>query len=333
MDLKKLFFIDDIPTFLTIKEMVQKFELIDYEDIDLNIEEEKLKTRELFIKLLSFERTSNGGNILLSNKEIEELNNLLDKHHNRILFLQNLSTYRTKGEHEFPLDLYELIYKLFCTILNTIERDKDFHSAKNIIILSQTYYYLVNGKKIYLQEKIKKHKLFNNYKFWKDYLEFSIEKEIINSIKTEKENGTLIKNKKESEVMYANMVFAQLVPISDNMIDFGLDRKKIKEIIKPIIKHYNMDEQSINIIDDVLHRNSQRNSILLNEEIKQIDVNLLYKNYKNFDSDKKLDTIFNLTDTITYENNDVDAFKLDDIYENIDDDKNMEEDRNNDKAN
>ena len=321
-------FIDDIPTFLTIKEMAQNFELIDFEDIDLNLEEEKIKTKKLFSKLLSFEKTSGSGNILLSNEEIEELNNLLDKHHNRVLFLQCLSTFRTKGKHEFPLDLYELMYKLFSTILYTIERDKDFHCAKNVIILSQTYYYLDNGEKIYLQEKIKKDKLFTNYKFWKNYLEFSIEKEIIQNVKTETENGTLIKgNQEESDAIYTNIVFAQLVPIADNMIEFGLDRKKIKEIIKPIIKHYNMDEQSINIIDDVLHRNSQRNSILLNEEIKQIDVNLLYKNYKNFDSNKKIDSTFNLSDTISCENI-VDAFKLDDIYEDIEDDKKINEDEN-----
>ena len=133
--------------------------------------------------------------------------------------------------------------------------------------------------------------------------------------------------------MYANIVFAQLVPISDNMIEFGLDRKKIKEIIKPIIKHYNMDEESINIIDDVLHRNGQRNSILLNEEIKQIDVNLLYKNYKNFESNKKLNTILNLSDRISCEKYDVDAFKLDDLYEDIEDDKKKNEDENKDKVN
>ena len=55
---------------------------------------------------------------------------------------------------------------------------------------------------------IKKESLFRSPKFWKDYLEYSIEKEIVKSVKSESINGTLIKeNQKESDDMYANMVF------------------------------------------------------------------------------------------------------------------------------
>ena len=276
---EELSFIDDMPTFQTIKEIADNFELIDIEDTDMKLEEEKMKTRELSQNLLSFQKAQAGERcIMLSEDEINELKNLLDKHHNRVLFLQALSTFRAKGKYDFPLDLYNLMDELFCKIIDTVERDKDFHCAKNVIILSQTYYYLDDGKKLYLQEKIKEYKLFSNVNFWKEYLEFSIEKEIVKSIKSDTKNGTLIKeSQKESDDLYANIVFAQLVPISDNMIEFGLDRKKIKDIIKPIIKHYNMNEQSITIIDDVIHKNSERKSILLNEEIKQIDSNLLHQ--------------------------------------------------------
>ena len=298
---EELSFIDDTPTFLTIKEIAENFELIDIEDTNLKLEEEKIKTRVLSHKLLTFEKAQIGGSsIMLSEEEINELKNLLDKHHNRVLFLQALSTFRAKGKYDFPLDLYNLMNELFCKVIDTVERNKDFHCAKNVIILSQTYYYLDNGRKMYMQEKIKEDKLFSSFNFWKEYLEFSIEKEIVRSIKTDTRNGTLIKEtQKESDDLYSNIVFAQLVPISDNMIEFGLDRKKIKDIIKPIIKHYNMNEQSITIIDDVIHKNSERKSILLNEEIKQIDVNLLYQNYKNFDSSNKKNNINeNMSDRI-----------------------------------
>ena len=319
---EELSFIDDTPTFLTIKELTDNFELIDNENMDLKLEEEKIRTKELSLKLLSFDKNAIGKNsILLSEEEIEELNNLLDKHHNRVLFLQTLSTFRAKGVFDFPKDLYDLMIKFFCTIINTIIRDKDFHCAKNIIILSQTYYILDNNnKKRYLQEKIKKEKLFSSSKFWQDYLEFSIEKEIVRSVKSEAINGTLIKeNQKEADDMYANMVFAQLVPISDNMIEFGVNRKVIKEIIKPIIKHYNMNEQSITIIDDVIHKDSERKSILLNEEIKQVDLNLLYRNRKNFDSCTRLNEISEyMCDKIEDEHNQVSNFNINDIYEDID---------------
>lgn len=325
---EELSFIDDKPTFLTIKEMNENFDLIDIEEMDLKIEEEKIKVRELTLKLLSFyQKPISDNNILLSEDEIKELDNLLDKHPNRVLFLQALGTFRSKGIYSFPIDLYDLMYKFFTTIINTIRRDKDFHSGKNIIILSQTYYFLENGKKKYLQEKIKNSGLFQSSNFWKEYLEYSIDKEIIRSIKHDTQNGTLIKDsQKESDELYGNIVFSQLVPISDNMIDFGLDRKTIKEIIKPIIKHYNMNEQSINVIDDIIHKNSERKSILLNEEIKQIDSHFLYSNYKNFDSNSKIQVEDeNMCDKISIKN-EVDLFNLENIYEDNDDNKENDED-------
>ena len=325
---EELSFIDDKPTFLTIKEMNENFDLIDIEEMDLKLEEEKIKVRELTLKLLSFDKKPiSDNNILLSENEIKELDNSFDKHYNRVLFLQALGTFRSKGIYSFPIDLYDLMYKFFTTIINTIARDKDFHSAKNIIILSQTYYFLENGKKKYLQEKIKNSQLFQSSNFWKEYLEYSIEKEIIRSINHDTKNGTLIKDsKKESDELYGNIVFSQLVPITDNMIDFGLDRKTIREIIKPIIKHYNMNEQSINIIDDVIHKNSERKSVLLNEEIKQIDIRFLYSNYKNFDRNSKIQIEDeNMCDKISIKN-EVDLFNLENIYEDNDDNKANDED-------
>ena len=333
---EELTFIDDSPTFLTVKEITENFELIDNDDIDLKLEEEKVRTRDLTEKLLSFETIYGDNGMPLTEEEIKELMNLLDKHHNRVLFLQCLSTFRAKGRYDLPLHIYDLIFKLFCTIIDLVERDKDYHCGKNIIILSQTYYLDESNddKKRYLQEEIKKDKLFTSYTFWKEYLEFSIEKEIIRTVKSDTKNGTLIKeNQKESDDMYANIAFAQLVPIADNMIEFGLDRKKIKEIIKPIIKHYNMNEQSITIIDDVLHKNSERKSILLNEEIKQIDTNELYLNYKNFDSNNKINNVDeNMCDKIENEKNNVENFNL---YDNDDENENKinegDESQNKDK--
>jgi hypothetical protein len=325
---EELTFIDDKITFLTIKEMSKNFDLIDIQNMDLKVEEEKLLVRELTSKLLSFENKpkNEDSDILLSENEIKNLNDLLDKHHNRVLFLQSLSSYRANGNFCFPVDIYDLIYKFFKTIIDTILRDKDFHCGKNIIILSQTYYRLEDGKKKYLQERIKKDELFQNFNFWKEYLEFSIDKEILRTVKTDVQNGTLIKDsQKESDEIYGNIVFSQLVPISDSMIEFGLDRKSIKEIIKPIIKHYNISEQSITIIDNVIHKNSisERKSMLLNEEVKLLDYNYLYNSNKNFENINN-DKDENMCDRISVRN-DIEKFNFDSLYENeneINDNKN-----------
>ena len=93
--------------------------------------------------------------------------------------------------------------------------------------------------------------------------------------------------------MYASIVFDELVSLSDNMISFGYDLKNITSIIKPIIKHYNISEESINIIDEIIHKNSLKKSILLNNEIKEVDLYEIYNNNKNFDTNnnKKDDEI------------------------------------------
>ena len=94
-----------------------------------------------------------------------------------------------------------------------------------------------------MHEILKKNDIFRNYKFWEGYIQFSIENEIIKTIKNDKRNGTLIKkSQKESDDFYGRIVFAQLVSMADNMINFNFDMKKLKELIKPIIKHYNLNE-------------------------------------------------------------------------------------------
>ena len=164
-----------------------------------------------------------------------------------------------------------------------------------------------------MQTEIEKEKVFSDYDFWEGYIQYSIEKEIIKTIKNDKRNGTLIKkSQKESDDLYGRVVFAQLVTVADNMINFNFDKKKIKEILMPLIKHYNLSEESINIIDEIIHKNSLRKSILLNDEIKQFQGNQLYKNFKLFDSQninvieedpdddindqEKLEDIFNIPD-------------------------------------
>ena len=76
-----------------------------------------------------------------------------------------------------------------------------------------------------------------------------------------------------------------------------------------------MSEQSITIIDDVIHKDSERKSILLNEEIKQLDLKLLYQNRKNFDSSTKLNE---LIASGSFKNEDDNNELNSDIYEDID---------------
>ena len=318
----QLEYFDTYSTLYTIHTLYENFNLVE-KDKNFNYKKEfnKLQTKEFSDKLLSYikkdkSKITDTGNINLKKEEIAKFKELLNDHSNRVVFLQALNTFRSKGLYGIPKDIFDLFNELFILMCKTIGKDKDYHTAKNLIILSQTYYYLNEGNKHYLLEGIQKNEIFQNFKFWEGYTQFTIEKEIIKSIQNDKKNGTLIKKtQKESDDLYATVVFAQVVSVADNMISFNFDTKKIKEIIKPIIKHYNISEESIKIIDDIIYKDNIRQSVFLSDEIKQVDMNKLYNYYQNFDVFGNKSIInSNSNDNLDDEINKVE--KLEDIFDN-----------------
>ena len=255
---EEMYVIKDENIFSTFKIMKENFELIQDNKMNLKTEEEKMKVQQLTDKILSIENGNTNKNIGFPKEEdIDNLNSLLDIHHNRVVFLQKLSEYRNKGKFEIIQKTFDILSRLFNTIVNTIERDKDFHSVKNVIILSQTYYVKSddkNGKK-YLQKIIQDNKIFKSKKFWDELLDYVINKEIFESLRFEHVNikGNEIKeNRKENEDKMSNIAFAQIIPYADNMIEFGMDKKTIQEIIFPKMTIYKMSDKLINSIKSII---------------------------------------------------------------------------------
>ena len=245
-DLQELDFIQEEEIFMTIKKMMENFDLLEDNNYDIAIEEEKLRCKYLTLKILSFAPN----NKIYSNKipniteeEVDEIDEMLKKKQNRIIFTQKLSQFRTRGIFEIPEREYNILSRLFNTIAKTIESDKDYDCAINIIILSQTYYLLKNNNKEYLQNSIMNNEFFKTKQFWETFVNYSIEKELAQN--KESKNG-LNENSKESEDNYSNIgniVFSQLLPLTDNMVDFGLDLNIIEEIVVPLIKQYKISPE------------------------------------------------------------------------------------------
>ena len=242
--------------FTTIKKMTEHFDLLDSNNFDLEVEEEKLRCKYLSLKILSFAPTSK----LYSNQippiteeEVEEIDIMLLKKQNRIIFLQKLSQFRTRGIFDIPEREYNILSRLFNKIAKMVENEKDYESAVNIIILSQTYYTTRNNKKEYLQNVLMNNEYFKTKKFWEAFIRYSIDKEIASSKKSDEINGVVNQDEKETEENYSNIVFAQLVPLNDNMIDFGIDTNIIEEIISPIIKQYKISQELAEVIYSVIN--------------------------------------------------------------------------------
>ena len=265
--------------FTTIKKMTEHFDLLDSNNFDLEVEEEKLRCKYLSLKILSFAPTSK----LYSNQippitdeEVEEIDIMLLKKQNRIIFLQKLSQFRTRGIFDIPEREYNILSRLFNKIAKMVENEKDYDSAVNIIILSQTYYTTRNNKKEYLQNILMNNEYFKTKKFWEAFIRYSIDKEIASSKKSDEINGVTNQDEKETEENYSNIVFAQLVPLNDNMIDFGIDTNIIEEIISPIIKQYKISQELAEVIYSVINNKKlelQNNNNNINNGININQIN------------------------------------------------------------
>ena len=226
--------------FLTIKKMTENFELLNSNNFNVTIEEEKLRCKYLTLKILSFAPISKLYTDRIppiTDEEVVEIEKLIDKKVNRVIFIQKLSQFRTRGIFEIPEREYTILVKLFNKIVKKIEGDIDYDSAINIIILSQTYYLNKDGKKEYIQKQIMNNELFKSQKFWEMYANYSITKEVANCIISENAEDHDI------EESYCNIVFAQLIPMADNMIDFGLDINIVESIILPFTKKYKFNSE------------------------------------------------------------------------------------------
>ena len=238
-----------------IKTMKEHFELFEDNDLDMEIEEEKHKCLILTKKIFNIEDPKLKNNIP-KDEEIEKLNTLLDKHHNRVVFLQILSEPRGSGKFEITQLTFDILSKLLNTIINKVEKDNDFHSVENAIIISQTYYVNDNknkNNKLYLQQKIQNNELFKSKKFWEEFLDFCINKQIIRSVTNDAKNGNILKeNRKDTEDKMSNIAFGRIAPYVNNMKDFGLDKESIIQIVFPKMEKYRMNNESIELVKNLI---------------------------------------------------------------------------------
>ena len=150
---EEMILISDENTMNILKIMKKNFELFEDNNLNLEAEEEKLKCYQLTKKLMNVGNSKIQKNIPIE-EEIDKLTNLLDKHYNRVVFLQLLNEPRVQGQFEISQITFDILSQLLNKVINKVENDNDYHSAESAIIISQTYYIIEeNENKIYLQKK------------------------------------------------------------------------------------------------------------------------------------------------------------------------------------
>ena len=250
---------------IDILEIVEKFydnfKMINKDKYDVNVEKEKIEIKNLTDKILLMKKYKNkkdGKEEKLTDEEKEKLFSLVIKKENRVVFLKRLNKVRTFGNFEYNKNTFDDITKIFLKMLDAIEVDKDIFSFQFCIILSQTFFINENGEKKYLYKYIKSHKIYQSEEIWRNSIDYFIEKEIkkFNDMK----RTLTIKN---SEGKSHEMIFAQLIPIANNMIEFELNKNIRDKLMFENIEKYKMNETSKNIILNLLRDSSNNNN---NEE-------------------------------------------------------------------
>ena len=246
---EEMTYFEDDCTLFTAQEIFNNFELIITNGIDIKIEIEKNHTKNIINKIL-YNMQNENLNIIITDNEINELKNLLNIHSNRVIFLHKLNDYRALCLYELKDKYYKLFGDLFSYIIDKSIKENDYHSVEMVIILSKTYYMLLDKKnKLYLQDVIINNECFKSKDFWEELLIYSISKEVVQSNKREaigRDDEKKLKTKND------NIIFSQLLSLIDNMFDFGVDDNLIKGIIEPKIKYYKIEEKLSKTICDVM---------------------------------------------------------------------------------
>ena len=220
-------------------------------DIDIKEEERKYRLRFLCNKIFKI-----GPGVSFTQEEKDELINLIQEPEYKSFFLITLSKQRTKGRFKRNDKLVKELVEILINILITSEKNNDFTSAKNCIILCETFYYEKeknkkdeDPKKVYLIDYIRYYKWFQNINFWEGIIENMIQSEIIKNENISKKNNTK-ETQEEIKNKISNICFSIVLSYTNTMFEFNISKDNINKIIDIFVKKYNVDEKIAKSIYD-----------------------------------------------------------------------------------
>ena len=221
-------------------------------DLNMNEEKKKNKLRLLSNQLFNLEKTNS-----FTKKEKDELLKNLSDQSCRSHFFKFISKLKTKGFKNND-NLFKDLTEIFSYILELSEKEKDYESAQNCIILSQTIYNENKKKKKYLIDYIRDNKWLNNIEFWEGLIDCMIEREI-----TKDNEINVNKDEKEKKGNMKNIAFSQIFSYTNNMVEFNLNKEDIISLVEKFCQKYEIEKEMVASIKDNI------NNILINKEKKK----------------------------------------------------------------
>lgn len=253
----------------------------------------KYKPGELFEETKKLEMSKEINRILyldekITDEDVEKLFKITKNTIGQTRFINNLSILRSNGIYKKSEIFINSMGKILNKILISAEKENDFILVKNIIILSQTYYYFdLNNEKQYIFQSIKDNKWLKTSKFWREFIEANITREF--------ERAFSYKNRNLNDIL-----LTQLLPYINNMMDFEIDIRLIVKIMDEFVEKYNyLNEESYQILFSMINsdleeiekiRKEFRDNPNLKEELIQKEENLnnnIKENEKIYDKNIK----------------------------------------------
>ena len=230
------------------------FKMLNKSDYNLDIEKIRIKVLNLSNKLLTFD-AENKINEIITDEEINSLYELLDKKEYIFNFFVSLNNYRITGRYEATERAFNVLTNIFKKAEDYLLNTRDMKLEGLIIILSQTFYIMKNGEKIYLQKAIKDHPLFKKKEFWENYIIDMIKEEIMGMNEDEAPLSHKLSDKIEKNKIN-EIIFSKLVPISSYMNDFEVKEEIILNIANNILDKYQVNEETKKMILSIIEKKS-----------------------------------------------------------------------------
>ena len=156
--------------------------------------------------------------------------------------------------------VYENIGEIFNNCLDMIIPEKDYESANIIINISTTLYKMPDepnkSNRIFLQDYLSKHKIWNNFNFWKELIFYNIIEEM-----HKQKNFKLYfeENEKEKQNRINKIAKIQLNTFVYHMLSFDTKKIIITDIIQDFREYYKLEDSVsdslLKTVDDYKNKN------------------------------------------------------------------------------
>ena len=253
------------------KKFYHNFKMVRKTKYDIQSEEEKIKVKNYtdILILMKKYKKSKKANEKLTHEEKKKLLELVKKKENREIFLSRLNKIRSYGNFEYPKKVFDEILSVFQIILDEIEVDQDPFSFQFCLILSQTFYFLENGQKQYFCKFLNSHNVFHNPEMWEKLTDYMIKEKTdkYNDIEYQVQNKKYSDDENKKKEKINQIIFAQLISVSNNMCDFNFDVDMAEKIMMEYIKRYELEETYTQMIMDII--DNKRKEINNKSEIKE----------------------------------------------------------------